>query len=80
MLTPDRKPDLVTSNPIADEIRFANVVRFQREGLRWRARIGPRDQGLEALGQTPMHAVVYLMCQCEGLCWPWDDGWRDRLE
>jgi hypothetical protein len=79
VLTPDRKPDLVKTAPMADEIPLANVVRFEREGLRWRARIGPKDSGLSCLGTTPFIAVVYLMAQCEGLHWPFDDGWRDRL-
>jgi hypothetical protein len=77
---PDRKADSVKSNIMADEIPLANVIRFQREGRSWRARIGPKDQGLSAIGQTPFHAVIYLLAQCDGLHWPWDDGWRDRLE
>jgi hypothetical protein len=62
---------------MADEISLANFVRFQRKGSRWRARIGPRDQGLSALGTTPFHAVAFLMMPCEGLHSPFDDEWRD---
>jgi hypothetical protein len=65
---------------MADVVPLANVVRFERDGRLWAARIGPRDGGLAAHGRTPLHAVVYLMVQCEGLGWPFDDTWTDRLE
>jgi hypothetical protein len=81
VLTPERKADIVKTNPnMADEIPLANVVRFERDGRLWSARIGPGGLGLIAHGRTPRYALVYLMDQCERLEWAFDEGWAERLE
>ena len=79
MLTPDRKPDIVKVNPVADEVPLANVIRFERTGRTWRARIGPVGQTIEAEGGTWHGAVRRLVARCERLNWPIDEGWVDRL-
>jgi hypothetical protein len=47
--------------------------------LIWRARIGPRDTGIETTGPTPELAAIRLLHAAEARGWWWDSGWTDRM-
>ena len=80
MLTPDRKPDMGQVSPMADEIPLANVVRLERVGRAWTARIGPPGAGIAATGGTWAALIRRLVSHAEYHHWPIDEGWRDRME
>jgi hypothetical protein len=80
VLIPDRKPDVVKNDPMADEIRFANVVRVQRVGARWHAVVGPASFSLGAWGQDASEALTRLAALADHMLWPWDETWVDRPE
>jgi hypothetical protein len=75
---PDHRPDVVRTEPVADEIALCNVIRLEKHGRLWRALVGPdHASGMQAFGDTPRRAILHLAIRCEALGWSWDDTWRE---
>lgn len=77
-MIPDRSNDTVRTEPVADEVDLANVIRLEKRIDTWVASVGPRGRGLCGWGATPRHAVEGLFDRAEFLGWTFDDTWRER--
>jgi hypothetical protein len=66
---------------VVDQIPLANVIRLERDedACVWRARIGPRDRGIEATGSTPEGATLRLVNKLDAQGWWFDSAWKDHL-
>ncbi len=65
---------------MADEVRNANVITCTLEGGEWRARIGPRGLGLEAVSSHPARALRILASAIEIKGWTFDPTFQPKPE